>query len=286
MSLDESTGALAARLQARVEARDALLERITIQLAADSRVVAAWLFGSLGRQSADGLSDIDLWLVIEDAAIDAVAAVRWDYAAQVAAPLMVYDGPQNAPAGGAYLMALYPGPDGPFQIDWYWQPRALARRPKHVQILFDRVGIPAAAPLPGPLEPREPQDPEERAATVTRIVSFFWVMANIAAKSIARQESWGFIGTLGMLEGVRQQVRWLVGDRTDHPGFGPEPPFPPPVDPFAQLALLRQLTAEMIQLSPHIERVGGTIPHTAIPEIYRFHDFISMIISRDLRPRT
>jgi hypothetical protein len=281
VSLDDPIRNVAARLQDRANARDALLERITAQLLADSRVVAAWLFGSLSRESADGLSDIDLWLVIDDEAIDSMAIARWDYVARVDAPLMVYDGLQNAPERGAYLMVLYPGPDGPIQVDWYWQPHALARRPKRVQILFDRGNIPPAAPLPGPLEPREPQSPEERAARVAQLVSFFWVMANIAAKSIVRQKSWGSLRILSMLEDTRQELRWLVGDRTDHPGYSIEPPFPPPVDARTQMARLRQLTDMMIELGPQIELVGGTVPHAAIPQIRRFHDFIGDAIDED-----
>ncbi len=252
-----------------------------IQIATDTRVVAAWLFGSLSRQSADGLSDIDLWLVVADEAVDAVAAARFDYVAQAEAPLMVYDGTQNAPAGGAYLMALYFGTDGPYQVDWYWQPHSAARRPKQASVLFDRVGIPAAAPLPGPLEPREPQSPEERAARVTQEVSFFWVMANIAAKNIARRKSWGSIGTLSMLEGGKQRVRWLVGDRLEHPGFGPERGTLPPVQPLEQMALLRQLTEEMTQLNPQIERAGGTVPFNAIPQIHRFLKLTTEMMKED-----
>ena len=150
------------------------------------------------------------------------------------------------------------------------QARSADRDALLTRILFDRVGIPAAAPLPGPLEPREPQSSEERAARVTQEVSFFWVMANIAAKNIARQESWGSIGTLSMLEGGKQRVRWLIGDLPEHPGFGPKRSTYPPVQPLEQMVLLRQLTEEMAQLNPQIEQAGGKVPFNAIPHIHRF----------------
>ncbi|MGH2345576.1 MAG: nucleotidyltransferase domain-containing protein [Chloroflexota bacterium] len=272
---------IAERLRTRSAGRDALLDRMTIQVASDSRIVAAWLFGSLGRRSADELSDIDIWLVVADEAIDAMAAARFDYVAQTEAPLMVYDGRQNAPMGGAYLMALYSGTDGPYQVDWYWQPRSSARRPRQASVLFDRVGIPAAAPLPGPLEAREPQSPEERAARVTQEVSFFWVMANIAAKNIARRKSWDSVGTLSMLEDIKQRVRWLIGDQSEHPGFGPERSTAPPVQPFEQMALLRQLAEEMAQLNPQIEQAGGKVPFNAIPPIHQFFALTSEMINED-----
>ncbi len=161
---------------------------------------------------------------------------------------------------------------GPYQVDWYWQPYSSARLPRNVTLLFNRGGIPAAAPLPGPLEPLEPQTPEQRAAAVNQEVSFFWVMANIAAKTIARRHPWGAIGVLRMLEGILRKVRWLTGARPDHPGYSPELPASPPVQPLEQLAILRRLAGDMEQLTPHIERAGGTSPLAALPQIYLFFD--------------
>ncbi len=42
--------------------RAALLETIVQHARADARVVAGWLFGSLGRGDGDALSDLDVWL--------------------------------------------------------------------------------------------------------------------------------------------------------------------------------------------------------------------------------
>jgi hypothetical protein len=46
------------------------------------------------------------------------------------------------------------------------------------------------APLPGPLEPREPHRPAERAVRITQVVSVFWVMVNSAAKHTSRSASY------------------------------------------------------------------------------------------------
>ncbi len=62
-------------LKRRQAERDALLHQIEVALRADERVVAAWLTGSLGRGNADALSDIDLWVIVRD---DAVAAIATD----------------------------------------------------------------------------------------------------------------------------------------------------------------------------------------------------------------
>jgi hypothetical protein len=112
-------------------------------------------------------------------------------------------------------------------------------------------------------------------------------MSNIAAKTIVRREPWQAVRVLAMLEGARQEVRWLIGDRPDHPGFSPYRSSPPPLYPREQMALLGQLTEEMGQLHARVERIGGMVPHGAIPEIYRFHQLIAtMIDEEEDRPST
>ena len=44
----------------------ALIERLTATLAADSRVRAAWLGGSLGQDAGDAWSDVDIVVLVED----------------------------------------------------------------------------------------------------------------------------------------------------------------------------------------------------------------------------
>jgi predicted nucleotidyltransferase len=68
-------------LQARHGEHEALLHRAVALLQADTRVVAAWLFGSRGRDTADALSDTDLWIVVADADSAAVMAERRECAA-------------------------------------------------------------------------------------------------------------------------------------------------------------------------------------------------------------
>src|SRR5437868_5689604 len=112
---------VAGLLVTRRAERAALLQRAIALLKADERVCAAWLFGSLGRGDADDLSDLDLWVVVEDEHIEEIVAARRDYVARLAEPLLMEEAPQNAPAGGGYLLALYGGDGGPHQVDWYWQ---------------------------------------------------------------------------------------------------------------------------------------------------------------------
>src|SRR5262245_48960355 len=95
------------RLEVHEQERGVLLEQAVAALESDSRVVAAWLIGSLGRGDSDELSDLDLWVVVEDVHIGEVVAGRRECVARVAKPVLVEEAPQNGPPGGGYLLVLY-----------------------------------------------------------------------------------------------------------------------------------------------------------------------------------
>ncbi len=86
--------------------RNTLLVEARALLEGDERVVAAWLYGSLGRGTADEWIDIDLWVVVADGYIEEVCLGRHEYVAALGKPLLIVDAPQNAPAGGAFLTVL------------------------------------------------------------------------------------------------------------------------------------------------------------------------------------
>ncbi len=122
------------RLNAYLEERSRLLRTVQSLLENDPGVKAAWLAGSFGRGEEDALSDLDLWVVVDDSLIGKVIAQPRPYAAQVEAPILVVEAPQNAPVGGAYLMACYDAPTAPHIVDWYWQPRSLAYIPSQARL--------------------------------------------------------------------------------------------------------------------------------------------------------
>ncbi len=101
----------------RVAERDNLLEEIVFSLKADNSIVAAWLFGSLGRGTEDSLSDLDIFVVVKETAIGDFISNRLEKAKRVREPLFVVEAPQNRPPEGAYLMSLYSGKTGPHIVD-------------------------------------------------------------------------------------------------------------------------------------------------------------------------
>src|SRR5258708_23329199 len=119
-------GDVANDLQVRLAEREAVLQRIIQQLASDERVVAVWLYGSLGRNDGDALSDIDVRIIVPDAFSEAVNRERQTYASRVGPLLLMQEAPHNAPPGGAFLLVMYPGSVGPIHVDWTWQPQSRA----------------------------------------------------------------------------------------------------------------------------------------------------------------
>jgi predicted nucleotidyltransferase len=263
-------------LEIRRLEREQLLERIAVMLKSDPRIVAAWLFGSLGDGSADSLSDIDLWIVVADEYVEEMSAARSEYVARIGHPLLIQEAPQNAPAGGAYLLVLYHGDAGPQQVDWYWQARSRAQIPNGVRLLFDRIGL-------GDAPTGKPITPEERANDMTNQVAFFWSMSNIAAKKIARGQDWGAISMLILLTRTTEEIEWLIGLRDQRPGYKDTSTELAPVKPVDQMAILKGMAKRVEKLGPQINALGGTVPSEATLEIYRFFNLVDGILAGEAR---
>jgi hypothetical protein len=263
-------GSCSARIAAYRRERDALLQQLRAVLEADGRVTAAWLFGSLGRGAGDALSDIDLFVVVADQAIPAVVGDRRSVMAQVAQvgePLLIVEAPQNAPLGGAYQMALYPGADGPHQVDWYWQPHSAARVPQQTHLLFDRTGLPR---LDGPtrFERGRAREREPLEATIHAVASF-WAMLLITAKYAARSPLEDRMELLQYVYAPLREVERFAGAvRTEDAGE-PHP------EPAAKIRLLRQLAARMTSLTPPLAAAGIAVPAGIAPQAECFLRFVA-----------
>lgn len=271
-------------LHIRRTEHEALLQRVVGVLQEDKHVVAAWLFGSWGRQTSDELSDTDLWVVVVDEHCDAISAERHAYVARPGHPLLMLDAPGNAPAGGAYLMALYAGQAGVHQVDWYWQRQSDASIPQHAVVLFDRVGIPHDTRLeqldpPGKVGEQAQQERAERA---TQLVTYFWVMSNIAVKSVLRHEAWASVSMIEMLRSILDDVKRLVGVSTIPEGQETWcTSVLPPVQAGGQIAMLRELAHDMEELTSHIEALGGSVQVEAMPYIYDFFDLAEAMLREE-----
>jgi predicted nucleotidyltransferase len=260
---------LRARLRRFEHERDALVEQAHSVLAADPRLVAAWLFGSLGRSDADELSDIDLFVSTADEHHDQIVSNRPAFMAQLGEPLLILEAPQNWPPGGVYNMALYAGEDGPHQVDWYWVRRSAAAIPSETKVLFDHIGLPRlATPAHFTYQSVPPRPPEEVA---TQDANLFWVMLLITAKYIARvpreqvlappvdslQKMADFAG-VSLPKGIDQA--------------------PAEEEPLARIDHLRRLGAVMETLMPPIAARGGRPPTAITPHVAHYLDFVEELV--------
>jgi hypothetical protein len=168
-------------LQLRIQERTELLHRATAELERDPRIMAAWLFGSLGRGEADALSDLDIFVIVDDKHIESICAARREFVVPFGSLLCVVDAPQNALRGGGYLMALYTGTHGPLQADWYWQAQSRARIPQQTLLLFDKVGLPHDD-RPTTFDDMNPPEERDPITAISNTVCFFWAMLFIAGK--------------------------------------------------------------------------------------------------------
>jgi hypothetical protein len=270
-------------LHVRQKEHEALLQKLQTLLQADERIAAAWLFGSVGRHTSDVFSDLDLWVVVKDEFIEVICAERQSYATGPGQPVLLLESPGNAPAEGAYLMALYPGQTGVHQIDWYWQRQSDASLPRHAILLFDRVGIPQD-------DRQEQFDPpgtsssltqQERAQQATQLSTFFWAMSNIAVKSILRHQSWAAVSHLEGLQGLVDTMKRLVGLSTIQEGQeGWRTTLLPPAQGTEQMAILRKIAQEMEQLTGVIEQIGGQVLSQAIPYVYSLFNLADALIQQ------
>lgn len=265
-------------LRLRYVERQQWLARMTQLLWADRTLAAAWLAGSLGRGDEDDLSDIDLWVIVADTFISGVLSNPHGFVGRFEKPILLEAAPQNAPPGGAYVLALYARETGPLQVDWYWQQVSDARIPPDARLLFDRVGI-RSADLP------VPPVGAERAELLAAKVAFQWAMLSIAAKKVARRHSRAALAMIGTIERTIAEMQWLCGGRDTPPSYKDECTAPPPTEPAAQLATLRALADATHTLHPHLIRLGVATPDEAVAQVYRFFDLVSMMLERTVLPQ-
>lgn len=191
--------------------RTRLLGRIVHELKTDERVVAAWLAGSLGRGADDNLSDLDLWVVVDDAEIDEIIDSPSTFVQTIVPTIVENVAPQNAPEGGAYLLTWMAGEHGPQQVDWYWQTAGRATRPVGTKLLFQRQGIPWTA-LPASLPPDTLEQEIDLAVRESLLMAF------IAGKHIVRGDLWVISRHLVHVARCIGTVAWLIehGRRPAH----------------------------------------------------------------------
>jgi predicted nucleotidyltransferase len=260
-------------LRQRAAERDALVESAAALLNDDRRVVAAWLYGSLGRGTQDQLSDIDLWVVVQDEYIDEVCRECREYVAGLANPLVIVEAPQNAPPNGAFLTVLYEGKvAGPQHVDWNWQGVSAASLPGDAKVLLRRVELPGSPSA-------TPGSPEGRAGAASDQMAYFWMMVPVAAKYAVRGQPWEVVNLLSALRHALDRAAWLLGAGESPPEYTIRSGVPPPVEPIEQIIFLRKLTGEAEELTRSIGYPTDTASSTAMNQVHEYLDLASQVIA-------
>lgn len=177
---------VAAALREHREDRERLLDHLTASLLRDARVRAAWLWGSFGRGEADDLSDLDPWIVVDDAFVGEMGHALRHYAQQTENFLSGGEAPHNGPLGGGFFSSLHAGRHGLLHLDCYWQPLSAVEAIQERTVLFDRRQKPITE---ADLERPAPESFVLRSEEESRIeggIDFAWLMLSITAKHLAR----------------------------------------------------------------------------------------------------
>ena len=119
--------------------RDRLLDQLLGRLETDPVVEGVALIGSLGRGTADNWSDIDLLILMDDAALAPFAAEP--AASSWAQADLLSDGRHNSPAGATSVGATHIHSGLPLWVDLHVHPVGRTRWPSDGRIVFERRPI-------------------------------------------------------------------------------------------------------------------------------------------------
>ena len=217
---NETHGPAATQLRTHAEERGNLLESLTCSFEEDRRIRAAWLWGSSQRGEQDDLSDLDLWLLIQDDAVGSFGDSVTDHCHGAGTVVSAGENPRNAPAGGGYLGALLAGTHGLHHLDIYWQPITSAEMPPG-RLLLNRT---AEQPQLTPTNSRSKRpEPDPNAGRI----AYLWLMLSVTAKHLARDPNSDMVlllhpknafeetATALGLEHLIAQTNWQIPEQTD-----------------------------------------------------------------------
>jgi len=243
--------------------RDRMLAAAIEVLTADDRFVAAWLSGSFGRDEQDGLSDVDITVVVADEFAERVCHRPHQVGAgttperravlqSIGEPAIVMENHYNAPDGGAFTACVYASG---VTVDWTFVPAVNAARSADTRLLFDTVEIPAA-PLPATMTDAE------RAQRLSEQTAFFWMMIVPTSKARLRGDGVAFHEMLEMLYGVTADVERLLRHEPWRYRRQSRAPFSTTVA--EQQEAVRAICERMDALAPSIVAAGALVPESSM----------------------
>ena len=169
--------------------------------AADARVAAAFLTGSYAAGTADAHSDLDLGVIIADAAYDDFLTSREPFVRLLGEPVFV----ETFARPDTLFFILADGTEGELAVGRESAYREVANGPHWV--LLDKTGVLEGAAFVG----RHPDEDEQREE-LRRLVVWFWHDLSHFATAFARGQWWW---AYGELETLRRSCVGLIRLRRD-----------------------------------------------------------------------
>lgn len=192
----------------RIEARRQLLDAV-FRVAERSGATALHLHGSLGRGTADSLSDIDVLVTFPDDICGDAIADRTRLYQAAGSVLLLHEAAPNRPIDGMYTLALYESSAGAMMVDWSLAPQRTSRVPPGTAGVFEHIPVIRGAWL---------LDHEARQeVSLAERVSWLVCMLFISIKFVVRGGDSPFIGSLGQ---AYRNVGWsyqFTGMRVTEP---------------------------------------------------------------------
>jgi hypothetical protein len=175
MAGPQSSYSLAGVRSATVTAQRALIERATVVLSSDDRVLAAWLVGGFAIGEADAFSDVDLQCTVRDDAVEGLQTAWLDLAQRIAP--VVHAGPFGGVIGGACITSDWLHFDIVFNAQSALDPQTVSG----MKPLFDKAGLLPDHDVPRPDHRVEPFYP-------TAAVDMFLYMLGNMVSVVGRDE--------------------------------------------------------------------------------------------------
>jgi predicted nucleotidyltransferase len=250
-------------IEKRKEARQLLLQRITETLKADDRFIAAWLVGSLGRQGGDGLSDIDISVVVDAQHFPELCQRPWVVAGrttdvrlklfqQFGEPVVIHENNNNVAGNGTFTSVTYRA--DALTVDWTLLAGENVIQPAFRLPLFSKVEFRSQ-------KPNLQQSQQERAVVVSEKVAFFWMMTTIAVKYMLRQDIVYFHMLLDGLHRTLIEVSYLVEGRSWVYQSGSQVKLA--ISRREQQTAIKAIATQMQDLMPKVVALGGYLPPNA-----------------------
>jgi hypothetical protein len=235
--------------------RDGVLNTIRTAIEADERITAAWLAGSRGRGTADALSDIDIWLAVEDEAIGEINADPLVFVHAIAPTIMHIQAPSIAPVDGVFLLTWIQTAEGFEQVDWYFVPESTARRMPDTKVLFEKRRVPVSHPE------RQVLTGDELWREIDGMTKDALLMIANGRKQVARGASWRAVEHIKQAFMCLEKVFWLLE-------FGDVPTFDNPGRrmishdvPATPVDQLRELERCHRMLADYLSRLDCPLPY-------------------------